>query len=333
MEQVTIKEEIPSFSYTILEEMKDEPKEEDQSDDKLFYRPQLVKSYLESISTDNFGQMEQVAIKEESPEVSEELEDIIEPKEELQSDEETPPQQHESDSDTMEFKVEVEEEDVLEKIHRAANMTSTPHTFSSLPLQSTATATSAPHLTSSTPHLTTPTPRLTTSKPRLTTSTSRLSKTTPKPRLTTSTPLMTAPKPRLTTSNSVSIGNSATKQNKNGSVHITELTSTSKRDEEQREPAERYKASTSENARIEFGISHDHRYEISPGISKNIAQRLKTSNAQANILSQRVKRLKFKVSYMKSLIKELRKKSKGSEECIRMLKQYPDFKDLVYPTD
>ncbi|KAJ8705011.1 hypothetical protein PYW08_012331 [Mythimna loreyi] len=87
-----------------------------------------VKTPVEIISTENFDQMEHVAIKEE-PEIFEELEDIVEPKVEQQSDnngysdvEETPPQHYEYDLDVTEFKTEVEEQEVLEKKHEATDM-------------------------------------------------------------------------------------------------------------------------------------------------------------------------------------------------------------------
>ncbi|KAJ8706468.1 hypothetical protein PYW07_012546 [Mythimna separata] len=97
----------------------------------------FVTTQVVNISIEGDSQMEHVAIKEELPAFCEELEDIIEPKEEPHSDdvrlkninngysevEETPRQHSEPVSDVMEFKIDVEEE--LEALRKKREATDT----------------------------------------------------------------------------------------------------------------------------------------------------------------------------------------------------------------
>ncbi|KAJ8705009.1 hypothetical protein PYW08_012329 [Mythimna loreyi] len=95
---------------------------------KFFNR--FVKTRVVDISVDGVGEMEHVVLKEELPEFCEDLEDIVEPKEEPLSDdltlddtnngyaneEDIPQQQPESNLDKMEFEIDVEKElDLLAK--------------------------------------------------------------------------------------------------------------------------------------------------------------------------------------------------------------------------
>ncbi|CAG5056563.1 unnamed protein product [Parnassius apollo] len=80
-----------------------------------------------------------------------------------------------------------------------------------------------------------------------------------------------------------------------------------------------YEASQSpKKSRIEYGVAHDHQYENTPRSSKIAIQRarrsLKIRNARIKVLTQHVKRLKTKVANLKTIINDLNKRNKVSEE-------------------
>ncbi|XP_063897521.1 uncharacterized protein LOC110381786 [Helicoverpa armigera] len=98
----------------------------------------------------------------------------------------------------------------------------------------------------------------------------------------------------------------------------------SKRDQEQAVLDHDYEvSSTPKKARIEVGLLHDHCYEITPRSLKTVAQQtrrsLKFAKAKAKTLSQRVRRLKLKITSLKNIVNDLIKKNKVSEECVHML--------------
>lgn len=86
--------------------------------------------------------------------------------------------------------------------------------------------------------------------------------------------------------------------------------------------------------RIQYSVAHDHRYENSPRSTKKRLQQTKRSlnlsNARVKALTQRVKRLKIKVTHLKTLINDLSKRNKASEECILLLKQYDEFQMEIF---
>ncbi|KAJ8734731.1 hypothetical protein PYW08_013981 [Mythimna loreyi] len=114
--------------------------------------------------------------------------------------------------------------------------------------------------------------------------------------------------PRLSPSKSVVIDNSSIKPKKEFYTNTTELTN---------KPNYNYEvSSTPTKARIEYGMLHDHRYEILPKSSKMVAHQirsLKSSKAKVKTLRQRVKRLESKIIRMKSVINDLIKQKISAE--------------------
>ncbi|VVC89343.1 unnamed protein product [Leptidea sinapis] len=77
-------------------------------------------------------------------------------------------------------------------------------------------------------------------------------------------------------------------------------------------------------------IRHDHHYENTTKSSKKSMQRVKRSlslsRARVKVLTQHVKRLKIRVSSLKTIISNLKKNKMVGDDTMNMLDQYHDFR-------